>query len=75
MVTSKGLLDSEEDQCESQRFKFLYHNIGVTDTKAITCRKSEQTLHRHDTRRSADCWPPRGGGRGAPLTHASKTPP
>jgi hypothetical protein len=31
-------------------FKFLCHGIGVTDTLAITCRKSEQTLRRHEDR-------------------------
>ena len=28
-ITSKGLRDPEEDQCEPQRFKFLCHGIGV----------------------------------------------
>jgi hypothetical protein len=45
-ITSKGLRDSEEDRGEPQRFKLLCHVIGVTDTQAITCRKSEQTLRR-----------------------------
>jgi hypothetical protein len=73
-ITSKGLRDSEEDHSEPQRFK-LCHGIGVTTTKSITCRKSEQTLRQQDARRAADCWPPQEGGKVWVHPHVSIPPP
>jgi hypothetical protein len=43
-ITSKGLLDSEEELGDQQRFKFLGQCIGDTDTQVLIC---QPTLSRH----------------------------
>jgi hypothetical protein len=63
----KRLRDSEEERGEPLRFKCLCHGIGVNNTQALTCRKSEQTLVLHYAGMMQDGLQiagPQGGGGG-----------